>query len=196
MNSLILRIGLFALTLACLATAQEKEPDAGSAAITLNGIDGKPFAVLDAGGKKGLVLFFVSPYCPTSNNFGPEMNSIFKDFSESFAFRIIHSDSSVKEADMIQHASMMGFEAPVLNDTAQQLARHLGAKITPEVVVVDASGKTLYQGRINDLYLGPTKRQREVKSHDLRDALTAIREGRSVATHRTEAMGCKITGIE
>jgi len=53
-------------------------------------------------------------------------------------------------------------------------------------------GKTLYQGRINDLYLGPTKRQREVKTHDLRDALTAIREGKPVANPRTEAMGCGI----
>ena len=91
---------------------------------------------------------------------------------------------------------MMGFESPVLDDTAQVVAKKLGAKITPEVIVLDPAGTLLYQGRINDLYLGPTKRQREVKVHDLRDALAAIKAGVPVATPRTEAVGCKITGVE
>ena len=193
MYSLILRIILLTFALSGISTAGEKET---TPAITLNGIDGKPVAPLDVEGKKAAVLFFVSPYCPTSNNFGPEMNAIYNDFKEAFAFRFVHSDSSVKEPDMIQHASMMGFEAPVLNDTAQQLAKRLGATITPEAIVIDAAGKVLYQGRINDLYLGPTKRQREVKAHDLRTALTAIQNGVPVATPNAGAVGCKISGIE
>lgn len=164
--------------------------------LSLKGLDGKPVEVLATAGKKAVVLFFVSPYCPTSNNFGPEMKEIEDDFADAFAFRYLHSDSSVKAADILQHASMMGFESPVLDDTAQVVAKKLGAKITPEVIVLDPAGTLLYQGRINDLYLGPTKRQREVKVHDLRDALAAIKAGVPVATPRTEAVGCKITGVE
>ena len=93
---------------------------------------------------------------------------------------------------MKQHATMMAFTAPVLVDKTQVLAKLLGAKTTPEVVVFGPDGAILYQGRVNDLYLGPTKRQREVKTHDLRDALAAIREGQPIATPRTEAMGCGI----
>ncbi|MBP6784121.1 MAG: redoxin domain-containing protein [Verrucomicrobiales bacterium] len=193
MNSLILRISFLTFSLVGISAAEDKET---APAISLSGIDGKPVAPLDAEGKMAVVLFFVSPYCPTSNNFGPEMNAIVNDFKESFAFRFIHSDSSVKEPDMVQHASMMGFEAPVLNDTAQQLARHLGAKITPEAIVIDAKGGVLYHGRINDLYLGPTKRQREIKTHDLRDALTAIKKETPVTTPNAVAVGCKISGIE
>jgi len=167
-----------------------------AAPLSLNGLDGNPVEVLDAEGKKAVVLFFVSPYCPTSNHFGPEMKAIEGDFLDAFAFRYIHSDSSVKAADILQHASMMGFESPVLDDTARVVAKKLGAKITPEVIVLDPAGTVLYQGRINDLYLGPTKRQREVKTNDLRDALAAIKAGTPVATPRTEAVGCKITGVE
>ena len=141
---------------------------------------------------KAAVIFFVSPYCPTSNNFAPEMNAIVKDYGGDFVFRYVHSDTTVTEADRKQHATMMEFTSPVLTDAEQKLAKVLGAKTTPEVVVVAPDGKALYQGRINDLYLGPTKRQREVKSHDLRDALAAIREGKPVANPRTEAMGCGI----
>ena len=182
---------LFLLFTAAVTIGQD-----AAAPISLNGLDGKPVVVLDAGEKKAVVLFFVSPYCPTSNNFGPEMKAIEGDFAGDFAFRYLHSDSSAKAADILQHASMMGFESPVLDDTAQVLAKKLGAKITPEVIVIDPSGKVLYQGRINDLYLGPTKRQREVKTHDLRDALTAIKAGTPVATPRVEAVGCKISGVE
>ena len=164
--------------------------------LSLNGLDGNPVEVLATAGKKAVVLFFVSPYCPTSNNFGPEMKAIEGDFADDFAFRYLHSDSSVKAADILQHASMMGFESPVLDDTAQVVAKKLGAKITPEVIVLDSAGTVLYQGRINDLYLGPTKRQREVKTNDLRDALAAVKAGAPVATPKTEAVGCKITGVE
>ena len=84
----------------------------------------------------------------------------------------------------------------MLLDAEQKVAKKFGAKITPEVVVVGKEGNVLYQGRINDLYLSPTKRQREVTKTDLRDALAAIREGKPVDVARTEAMGCKISGLE
>ncbi len=165
---------------------------AAAPATILPDLEGRAVDPLDAGDKKAVVLFFVSPYCPTSNTFGPEMNAIVTDCAADFAFRFVHSDPTVTAADRKQHATLMEFAAPVLDDSKQFLAKRLGAKITPEVVVLSPGGEILYQGRINDLYLGPTKRQREVKTHDLRDALAAIRAGRPVAIPRTEAMGCGI----
>lgn len=185
----ISRISVLVALLGCLLPAGR----ADEAALTLNDLDGKPVAVLDAGEKKAVVIFFVSPYCPTSNKFCPEMNAIVKDFGGDFAFRFVHSDSTVTEEDRKRHAELMELQAPVLDDTKQALAKRLGATTTPETAVVDADGKTLYQGRINDLYLTRTKSQRDgAKVHDLRDALAAIRKGRPVANPRTEAMGCGI----
>lgn len=178
--------------LAFLAITSLVSPVLAGDTPTLPDLEGKPVAVLDAAGKKAVVIFFVSPYCPTSNTFGPEMNAIVKDFGKDFAFRFVRSDTTVTEADRKQHATMMEFTEPVLTDTAQKLAKQLGAKTTPEVAVVSPDSKTVYQGRINDLYLGPTKRQREIKTHDLRDALTAVRDGKPVANPKTEAMGCGI----
>ncbi len=171
--------------------SRSAEPESGGK-LSLTTIDGRPLSPLDTSGKKAVVLFFVSPYCPTSNTFAPEMNAIQIEFDESFAFRFVHSDTSVTPADMIQHATLMEFKAPVLNDGEQKLAKLVGARVTPEVVVVDPEGKIVYQGRINDLYLGPTKRQREIKNHDLRAALKAILEGKEIPNPRTEAFGCEI----
>lgn len=182
----------FLLTCAILSAPLIHSDDSVDAKFQLKDLTGAEVAPLDPVGKKASVLFFISPYCPTSNTFAPEMVAIAKDFHADFAFRYIHADPSVSEADRKQHASMMELTDPVLEDAKQVLAKHFGAKTTPEAVVVSPDGKVLYQGRINDLYLGPTKRQREVKTHDLRDALTAIRAGEPVAHPSVEAIGCKI----
>jgi hypothetical protein len=97
---------------------------------------------------------------------------------------------------VMEHKELLKVRPLALLDQKQLLAKRTGARITPEVVILSATGTTLYQGRINDLYLGPTKRQRKATTSDLRDALSAIAENKPGPTPRTEAMGCKIPGLE
>lgn len=164
--------------------------------VTLPGADGRDHTPLLAGDKKAVTLFFVSPYCPTANTFVKEMNQIAADYSSSFAFYFVHSDTDLKITDVLQHTELNDIKFPALMDKEQRLARLTKATITPEAAVLAPDGKTLYQGRINDLYLGPTKRQRQATTKDLRDALDAIIAGKPVATPRTEAVGCKISGMK
>jgi thiol-disulfide isomerase/thioredoxin len=164
--------------------------------LTLLGADQKEHAPLAVGSKKAVVLFFVSPYCPTSNTFVPEMNKIATDYADSFPFFFVHADLDQKYTDILQHTEMNGIKATVLMDNEQRLAKRVGAKTTPETVVLGPEGKTLYQGRINDLYLGPTRRQRQATTKELRDALDAIVDGKPIAVDHTDAAGCKITGLK
>lgn len=178
----------------CLALVPGPFAAAGET-ILLTDLAGRPVDPLDPGAKKAVVLFFISPYCPTSNTFAPYMKEISEEFADDFAFFSIHPDTSVSDQDRATHAKMMEITHPVLKDGEQKLAKRIGAGITPEAAVVDAEGKTLYQGRINNLYLGPTKRQKEPTTHELRDALEAIRTGEPVAVPETEAFGCAIVGL-
>ncbi len=188
MNRLHLLLGIALSAATCLAA---EEP------LKLPGADGHEYTPLVVPAeKKAAVLFFISPYCPTANTFMSEINKITTDYSGSFFCCLVHSDPEVKQTDVLQHTEMNEIKVPVLLDKEQVLAKRMSAKITPEVVVVSADGATLYQGRINDLYLGPTKRQRQATTKDLRDALDSIKEGKTVGTPRTEAMGCKIGGIK
>ena len=164
--------------------------------LTLPGADAKDYTPLVVGEKKAVVLCFVSPYCPTSSSYIPEMNKIAADYSTKVAFYYVHSDPDQKLTDILQHTEMMAIKVPVLLDRDQTLAKLTQARITPEAVVIAPDGKTVYQGRINDLYLGPTKRQRKATTKDLRDALDAIQDGKPAATARTEAVGCKISGLK
>ena len=156
-------------------------PLSAEEALKLAGADGKEYTPLAVpADKKAAVLFFVSPYCPTANTFMSEINRIAADYTANFACCLVHSDADVKKTDVLQHTEINEVKMPVLLDQDQSLAKKTGAKITPEVVVIGADGTTLYQGRINDLYLGPTKRQRLATTKELRDALDAIKEGKAV----------------
>lgn len=169
----------------------------GADDLTFPGADGKDHAPLKlAADKKGAVLFFVSPYCPTANKFTADINRIAEAYAAAFSFNVVHSDKDLKLTDVLQHTEMNEIKATVLMDVEQKLAKLTGARITPEAVVMSAEGKVLYKGRINDLYLSPTKRQRQATTRDLEDALEAIRDGKPVPTPMPEAMGCKISGLE
>jgi len=177
---------LFALTLCASGE--------GSALIFASA-DGRDYTPLTMGDKKAVVLCFVSPYCPTASSYIPEMNRIAADYSTQASFYFVHSDPDQKLPDILQHTELMSIKVPVLLDKDQRLVKLVQAKITPEVVVLSPDGRTVYQGRINDLYLGPTKKQRKATTRDLRDALDAIQKGVPVANAKTEAVGCRIGGL-
>jgi len=164
-------------------------------ALELPATDGKSYDPLAAGGKKAVVLFFVSPFCSTTRPFMPEINQIAADYADRVTFYLIHSDSEITLEVALEHALLSEVKATVLIDKEQQLAKHVQARITPEAVVLSPKADILYQGRINDLYLGPTKRQRAATTQDLRAALDAILTGQPVPAPHPQAQGCKIGGL-
>jgi hypothetical protein len=182
----------FALLLFAGLTLHAAEP-----AVTLPGTDGMDHTPLTiAPNKKATVLIFGSPFCNTSNTFLPEINAITEAFEDRFTFYLVHSEADLQLTQVMEHKELLKVRPLALLDQKQLLAKRTGARITPEVVVLSPSGETLYQGRINDLYLGPTKRQRKATTADLRAALTAIAAGQPVAAPRTQAIGCKIAGLD
>lgn len=167
-----------------------------AADITLTAIDGTPHTPLAARGGRPVLLFFVSPFCSTTKAFVQEINQIAADHAAKIDICIVQCDPEVTRDIAIEHATVSGFRVPVLLDTAQQLTNHLKATITPEAILLDAQGKVYYQGRINDLYLGPTKRQRAATTQDLRDAITALLATQPAPQPQHPAQGCKISRIK
>jgi thiol-disulfide isomerase/thioredoxin len=164
--------------------------------LTAKGVDGNDYQPLEPGAKKASVLFFVSPFCPTSNNFMPEINSIVKNYGDRVAFYVVEAEPGLQLPDVLRHIELSAITAPVLLDDAIKLAKLTGATITPEAVVLDEKGAKLYQGRINDYYLTPTRKQKQPTTRDLRDALDAILAGKTVNAPSVPAAGCKISGLE
>jgi hypothetical protein len=164
--------------------------------LVLPGSDGLEHAPLQAGNKNAVVLFFVSPYCPTANTFMSEIKAIVTEYRDDFVFQLIHAEPGLEITQVLEHQERFEFPLTALLDLELKLARRVGARITPEAVVCSPAGTPLYRGRINDLYLGPTKRQRQATTRDLRDALEALRTGKAMPQPQAAAVGCKISGLD
>jgi len=75
-----------------------------------------------------------------------------------------------------------------MKDPGNKVADMYDAKHTPEIFVIDAQGKLVYHGRIDENYEDASK----VTSPDLRNALDALLAGQPIAKAETKAFGCSI----
>jgi hypothetical protein len=143
-----------------------------------------------------LVLFFVTTDCPLSNGYAPEIQRLCADYrGRGVACSLVYEDSDVDASAIRKHLDEYRYEAiPHTIDRDRTLARRVNASVTPEAVVIDASGDVRYRGRIDNRYVDFGKTRRVVTVHDLRDALDAVIAGRAVANPEAHAVGCFITG--
>ena len=143
--------------------------------------------------RKATVIIFTLPDCPIANAFAPEINRLVADYSsKGVAFFLAHADRDLTAAAARQHATEFAFRCPVLLDAQHALVTALGATKTPQTFLLDATGKPVYRGRINNLFADYGTRRQTVTQHDLRNALEAVLAGKPVAQPVTEAIGCHI----
>ena len=148
---------------------------------------------LKPGAHKATVLLLVGTDCPISNAYAPEFNRIDADYGHrDVALFAVHSDRRVTAQAARQHAGEFGYRFPVLLDPEQKLARHVGAKVTPEAAVLDSRGRVVYVGRIDDLFVDFGKRRVAATTHELRDAIDAVLAGKPVARPAAAAVGCEL----
>src|SRR6202050_812218 len=147
-------------------------------------------------GKKAIVVFFTTTDCPLSNNDVPEMNRTQRDYqSRGVAFYAVQADTTIADANVVQHTKDYQFSFPVLFDPHQILAKMTGATTIPEAAVLTPDGTLLYLGRIDNRVEDFNIRRAEPTKFDLREALDAVLAGKLVAHPRTKAFGCAINRV-
>ena len=143
---------------------------------------------------RAVVLFFVTTDCPLSNGYAPEMNRIEQAYApRGVLFYAVQGDTTIPDEEVRRHAREYGYRFPALLDPRQILARHTGATVTPEAVVLSARGRGAISGTHRQSRGGLRQGAREATEFDLRDALDAVLAGRPVPHPRTRALGCAIT---
>ena len=152
-------------------------------------------ASVSAESRDVLLFLFVQTDCPISNSYAPEIQRICKAYkSKGVSCSLAYEDVRMDLAGMRKHMNDFSYDGiPAVIDSDRAVADRVGAKITPEAVVVDARGAVRYRGRIDNLYASLGKPRRNVTEHDLTDALDAILAGKPVPKPETEALGCFIT---
>lgn len=139
------------------------------------------------------VVFFITPGCPISQGYVPEMNRISADYAARGVRTLaVQTDPAVSTAELQAHVRDYGYRFPVLIDRHQRLVAHVDATVTPEAAILSAGGTVLYRGRIDNRVPALGVKRVTVTEFDLRDALDAVVAGRAVPRPRTTASGCFI----
>jgi peroxiredoxin len=142
-------------------------------------------------GKKAVVLMFMATQCPVSNAYNERMAAFARDYAaKGVAFIGINANKQEPPAEIASHATQHGFTFPILKDERNVKADELGAQVTPEAYLFDASWTLRYHGRIDDDRSG-----KAITSRDLEQAVDAILAGKEVAVKETKAFGCTIKRV-
>jgi peroxiredoxin len=159
---------------------------------TLSDYNGVKHSLSEYKDAKAIVVMFIATRCPVSNAYDDRMDSLYKDYtSKNIAFIGINSNKQEDVEEVRQHAAEHNFKFTILKDDKNVIADKFGASVTPEIYVLNPSFDILYHGRIDD-----SRREADVTSHDLRNALDEILAGKPVTKPETKAFGCSIKRVD
>jgi AhpC/TSA family len=158
-------------------------------------LDGQSMSLFTAA-KNAAVLFFVTSDCPISNGYAPAIQQICRDRrARGVDCALVYEDAEIAPAGVRRHLEEFGYRGiPATIDRDRTIADRVRATVTPQAVVVDATGELRYRGRIDNRYADLGMPRRVVTIHDLQNALDAVIDGRPVEHPETPALGCFIAG--
>jgi peroxiredoxin len=198
MKKFYVPLALFAvLTLSAIAAAS-RVSDNGSpvpAAIgttvedfKLPDADGQERSLASLRGKNGTVLIFIAVQCPVSNAYNERMEKLYEDYkARGVAVVGINANTTDSAADVRAHAKEKNLNFVILKDRDDKIADRLGAGHTPEAFFLDATGKLVYHGAIDN-----AQNPAMVNTNHLRNAIDSTLAGKPVERADVKAFGCSI----
>lgn len=179
---------LLALTNSSVAAAELRLP-----AAKLPSVTGGTAEIAALAGKHATLLVFLSPECPISNGYLPQINRLAAAHRDRGVSVIgLHPNAGAGIKELAVHRKEYDIQFPVLKDPGGEVAKTLGIETCPAVCLFDAEGRLQYRGRIDDRHARRGTAAGEVRSHDLNDALTAVLAGKPVKVASTQPIGCPI----
>ncbi|HEV8699986.1 MAG TPA: thioredoxin family protein [Candidatus Polarisedimenticolia bacterium] len=166
---------------------------AQGAGFTLKGTDGKTHSLESVAGTKGTAVIFTCNECPYAKGYENRLIALATDYqAKGIGFVAINSnDPTIVPGDgfefMVKRAKDKSFPYPYLFDDTQEIAKAYGARVTPHIFLLDAQGKLVYRGRIDD-----SLEEGKIKERDFSAALAAIVSGQPIKVAETKAFGCGV----
>ena len=155
---------------------------------TLPDVDNKDRSLKSLAGKNGTVLIFIAVQCPVSNAYNERMAKLAEDYqAKGIAIIGINSNAAEDAAAVKAHAAEHKLAFPILKDPGNKIADRLGASVTPEAYFIDPNNKLLYHGRIDN-----ARNPAQIETSDLRNALDAALDGKTIEKTEAKAFGCTI----
>ncbi len=159
---------------------------------TLPDTDGVPTSLPD-GDAAATVVVFTCNHCPYALAWHERLQTVARDYRDRGVrtLQINPNDAERYPRDapdaMKARVDAGEFGGPYLHDATQEVARAWGARVTPDVYVLDGAGEIVYHGA-PDADHG----EESLRAQWLREALDEVLAGRTVARPETRAVGCSI----
>jgi peroxiredoxin len=139
------------------------------------------------------VLVFLGTQCPVSNSYAPALKRLYDAHAVAgVCFLGVHCDADVSAQIAQTHARDYELPFPLVLDHEQRLAQACGVKTVPTAIVINADGRLLYRGRIDNRYVASGLRRPEATTFDLKVALESALAGQQPNPSTTEPFGCPL----
>jgi peroxiredoxin len=174
---------------------------ASAPAFSLPGVDGKIHKLSDYAGAKVLAVVFECISCPVSQLYESRIEKLYRDYRDRGVALVAIDPNNANSTRLDEQGytdladSLEGMQAraeyrhldyPFLYDgDTQTVAMKYGPTATPQIFIFDRDRKLRYTGRIDD-----NLRESLVESHDARNAIDALLDGKPVSIATAPAPGC------
>ena len=140
--------------------------------------------------REATVLVFWSATCPCVRRYQGRVDALLDTYpQERVRILAVSSNAGESFADVLEVAKERGVRVPLYRDEGGRLARALGARSTPTVVVLDSAGDIRFLGWIDNERL-PGEPGREPW---LDNAIQGVLAGNTAIKARSPVYGCPIT---
>ena len=190
---------------ALLAVADPTPLEIGANApdFSLPATDGKTYTLKDFAASKVLVIIFTCNHCPTAQAYEERIKQLVTDYKDAGVAVVAispndplsvtlgemgYTDLGDSFEEMRIRAKDQQFNFPYLYDGEDsRVSMQYGPQATPHVFIFDQERKLRYSGRIDD-----GEKPGTAKTHDTRNAIGALLEGKRVPVEKTKTFGCSV----
>ncbi len=157
--------------------------------------EGKIVSLSDFEGAPALVVIFMCNHCPFVKHVAPGLANLAREYQDKgVAIVGINPNDVANYPDdgprkMAEASEEYGYTFPYLLDESQEVAKAYRAACTPDFFVFDGDRQLVYRGQMDD---SRPSLDLPVTGADLRAALNAVLDGRSVAAQQKPSVGCNI----
>jgi len=155
----------------------------------------KPVSLATFKEKKALLVMFICRHCPYVVHVQKELARLGADYEKkAIGIVAISANDSVNYKDdspdqLRKMSKQLGFRFPLLCDESQEVAKSYTAACTPDFFLFDQKRELVYRGQLDD---SRPENGKPVTGKDLRAAIDAVIEGRTVDANQKPSMGCNI----
>jgi peroxiredoxin len=155
--------------------------------------EGARHSLEGAGDAGATVVVFTCNHCPYALAWHDRTLAVARDYADrGVRFLAINSNDAQRyPADsyeaMRERVRAQPWPLPYLHDESQEVARAFGAKVTPDVFVLDSQRRLRYRGAPDGDYSDPSQ-----NAAWLREAIEAVLAGREPSPAETKPVGCSV----